>query len=58
LIVLQVKLVLTVYGRELNVLQVRIIIDCVHVIYSLPPGENPIADNKYYYYVLWFMTEV
>jgi hypothetical protein len=26
------------------------IIDCIHVIYSMPSGENPIADNKYYYY--------
>jgi hypothetical protein len=30
------------------------IIDCIHVIYSLPPGENPITDNNnnnnYYYY--------
>jgi hypothetical protein len=28
----------------------RNIIDCIHVNYSLPPGENPIADNKYSYY--------
>jgi hypothetical protein len=25
-------------------------IDCIHVNYSLPPGENIIVDNKYYYY--------
>jgi hypothetical protein len=25
------------------IFSIIIIIDCIHVIYSLPPGENPIA---------------
>jgi len=25
---------------------------CLHVKYPLPPGDNPIAVNKYYYYYI------
>jgi len=35
---------------DLNLLVTNFIF-CIHVIKSLPPGDNPITVNKYYYYI-------
>jgi len=29
---------------------------CMHVKLPLPPGNNPIAVNKYYYYYYYFIS--
>jgi len=31
---------------------------CIHVKYPLPPGNNPIAVNKYYYYYYYSVSQI
>ena len=38
---------------ELNLLVMNFIF-CIHVKYPLPPGDNPIAVDKYYYYYYYY----
>jgi len=40
---------------DLNLLVTNFIF-CIHVKYPLPPGDKPIAVNKYYYYYYYYYT--